>query len=94
MLEAIDTAEESRRGGVDHRHPRPAVVGPRARRPPLQYVFNAIWQVTGRGIKAKLVEVLWLVGAGLLFLASVSLAPLLNWLPGPPPSSGPCWWGR
>jgi membrane protein len=29
------------------------------------------------------VEATWLLGAGLLFLGSIALAPVLNWLPGP-----------
>jgi membrane protein len=45
--------------------------------------LNATWQVTGRGIVARLVDAAWLVGAGLLFLGSISLGPLLNEVPGP-----------
>jgi membrane protein len=82
MLEAIDTAEGSRRaasviGILGLAWSGLGVVGA------LENAFNATWQVTGRGVTAKLVEVVWLVGAGLLFLGSVALAPLLNWLPGP-----------
>jgi len=82
MLEAIDTAEGSRRaasviGILGLAWSGLGVVGA------LEAALNATWQVTGRGITAKLVEVLWLVGAGVLLLGSIALAPVLNWLPGP-----------
>ena len=82
MLEVIDTAEGSRRtasviGVLGLAWAGLGVVGA------LENALNATWQVTGRGITGKLLEVLWLVGVGLLFLGSISLAPLLNWLPGP-----------
>jgi membrane protein len=82
MLEVIDTAEGSRRaasviGILGLAWSSLGVVGA------VGNALNATWQVTGRGISGKLVDALWLLGAGLLFLASVSLAPLFNWLPGP-----------
>ena len=49
----------------------------------LENALNATWQVKGRGITSRLVAVAWLVGAGLLFLGSMALGPLLNELPGP-----------
>jgi membrane protein len=53
----------------------------------LEKALNATWQVTGRGITSRLVGAAWLAGAGLLFLASMALGPLLNELPGP--AAGP-----
>lgn len=49
----------------------------------LQHAFNSAWQTTGRGLLDKAVSLAWLVGAGILFLASAALGPLLNLVPGP-----------
>lgn len=49
----------------------------------LQNAFNSAWQTTGRGLLDKAVSLGWLVGAGILFVASASLGPLMNMLPGP-----------
>lgn len=81
MLRALETAEDSRRtasviGLLGLLWAGLGVVGA------LENALNAVWQVTGRGIRAKAVEVAWLVGAGLLFLGSMSLGPVINWLPG------------
>jgi membrane protein len=83
VLAALDRAEDSRRaasvvglvgllwGGL-------GVVGT------LGHALNATWQVRGRpGWKAKLVDLAWLAGAGLLFLASSALGPAAAALPGP-----------
>jgi membrane protein len=40
----------------------------------LQYALNSVWQVTGRGLKDKLVGLGWLVGAGLIFAGSFALS--------------------
>lgn len=48
----------------------------------LQATCNAVWQARGRGVLDKLVALRWLVGAGLLFLASLALGGLLTTLPG------------
>lgn len=82
MLRALETAEGSRRtasviGVLGLLWAGLGVVGA------LENALNAVWQVTGRGITAKAVEVAWLVGAGLLFLGSMALGPVVNWLPGP-----------
>jgi membrane protein len=47
----------------------------------IQYAFDAVWQVKGRGIKDKLYGLLWLAGAGLLFVASFALTALLAYVP-------------
>lgn len=49
----------------------------------LENAVNAPWQVTGRGMASRLAGAAWLIGAGLLFLGSMALGPLLNELPGP-----------
>lgn len=47
----------------------------------LQFVYNSVWQVTGRGLKDKAFGLLWLVGAGLLFAASFAVTTVLQFLP-------------
>jgi membrane protein len=82
VVEVIDTAEQSRRaasvvGLVGLAWAGLGVAGA------LEHALNATWQVKPRGITSRLVAVAWLVGAGLLFLGSMALGPLLNELPGP-----------
>jgi membrane protein len=82
VVDAIDTAEGSRRaasvvGLIGLVWAGLGVVGA------LENAMNATWQVTGRGLISRLVGAAWLVGAGLLFLGSMALGPLLNELPGP-----------
>jgi membrane protein len=48
----------------------------------LQYAYDTVWQVTGRGIRDKLVGLLWLGGAAVLFLASFALTAAIQFLPG------------
>jgi membrane protein len=48
----------------------------------LQYAYNSVWQVTGRGLKDRGFGFLWLVGAGLLFVASFALTAGVQFLPG------------
>lgn len=47
----------------------------------LEYACNAVWQVTGRGIKDKLYGFAWLVGAGLLLAASFAVTNALRVVP-------------
>ena len=48
----------------------------------LQYVFDTVWQVTGRGMKDKLVGLLWLVGGAALFASSFAVTTVIGALPG------------
>lgn len=48
----------------------------------LQFAYNQVWQVEGRGIKDKAVGIMWLCSAGVLFLASALLTTAVRWLPG------------
>lgn len=82
VQDAISTAEGSRRaasivGLVGLLWSGLGVVGS------LQTALNAAWQAVGRGLLDRLVAVRWLVGAGVLFLATAALGPLLRWAPGP-----------
>jgi membrane protein len=83
VLDVLHNAEDSRRaasvigfagllwGGL-------GVVGT------LEQALNATWQVTGRpGWQAKLVDLAWLAGAGVLFFTSMALGPAAASLPGP-----------
>lgn len=48
-----------------------------------QFAFDAVWQISGRGIKDKLFGLVWLAGAGLIFVTSFVATTALRWLPGP-----------
>lgn len=47
----------------------------------LQYTFDNVWQVTGRGIRDKLDGMLWLLGAAVILLGSFALTAMMNFLP-------------
>ncbi|HEX6595680.1 MAG TPA: YhjD/YihY/BrkB family envelope integrity protein, partial [Acidimicrobiales bacterium] len=47
----------------------------------VQYALNTAWQVKGNGWKDKLTGLLWLAGAGLLFLISFGVTAAANVLP-------------
>ena len=49
----------------------------------LQFAFDSVWQVAGRGIKDKFFGLAWLLGAGLIFLISFAATTALRLLPGP-----------
>jgi membrane protein len=48
----------------------------------LQYGYDSVWQVEPRGMKDKLVGLLWLAGAAVLFVLSAAVTTVLHWLPG------------
>lgn len=80
--DALETAESSRRaasvvGLVGLLWSGLGVVGS------LQTALNAVWQVKGRGLLDRLVALRWLLGAGLLFLVTAALGPVLRVAPGP-----------
>jgi membrane protein len=81
ITEAVSTAEESRKAA--------SVVGVAGLLwsglglvAALQYAYNSVWQVTGRGIRDKAFGLLWLAGAGLLFVGSFALTAGMQFLPG------------
>jgi len=47
----------------------------------LQNAYNAVWQVNDRGMKDKAFGLLWLAGAGVLFLGGAAATAALRWLP-------------
>ncbi|MCA1841745.1 MAG: YihY/virulence factor BrkB family protein [Actinobacteria bacterium] len=47
----------------------------------LQYAWNSAWQVPGRGLKDKAVGLAWLLGAGVLFVASFAVSAASQLLP-------------
>ena len=49
----------------------------------LQFAFDSVWQVAGRGLKDKLYGLAWLLGATAILLGSFSLYTVLRLLPGP-----------
>lgn len=80
MIETIRTAEESRRaasavglGGLFWSGL--GVVGA------ISAALDVVWQVQSRGVKDKLFGLLWLLGAGLIMAASVTLSTVLNFVP-------------
>lgn len=46
-----------------------------------QYALNTVWQVKGDGWKDKLKGLVWLAGAGALFLVSFGVTAAVGWLP-------------
>lgn len=47
----------------------------------IQYAFDNVWQVTGRGLKDKLSGLLWLAGSVVILVASFGLTALVNVIP-------------
>ncbi|MDQ1520556.1 MAG: rane protein, partial [Actinomycetota bacterium] len=48
----------------------------------LRSAYDRAWQVQDRGMRDKLVGLLWLVGAALIFAASIAATTLVRFLPG------------
>jgi len=81
MQDAIREAEQSRRtasviGFVGLLWSGLGLVGA------LQYAFNATWQVQGRGLRDRLVGLIWLGGAFVILATSFGITVLINFLPG------------
>ena len=81
IREAIDTAEESRRAA--------SVIGVAGLLwsglglvAALQYAYNSVWQVAGRGWRDKGMGLLWLAGSAVIFVASFVLTAAVQFLPG------------
>jgi membrane protein len=82
VLDAINTAERSRHaatavGLAGLAWSGLAVAGA------LQTTLNAAWQAKGPGLAGKLRGALWFITLGLVLLASVGLASLISYAPGP-----------
>ncbi len=80
ITKAITTAQESRRaasvvGFVGLLWSALGLVGA------MEYAYNSVWQVKGRGVKDKALALAWLVGAALVFIASFAVTAVLNFLP-------------
>jgi membrane protein len=80
VVEAINTAEDGRRvaGPIGAAGLLWTGLGLVAA---IQYAFDNVWQVTGRGVRDKLAGMAWLVGSAALFIASFGLTAVLNVVP-------------
>lgn len=47
----------------------------------IQYAFDNVWQVTGRGLKDRLRGLVWLAGAAVILTGSLTLTAVLNLVP-------------
>jgi len=47
----------------------------------LQYAYDSVWQVTGRGLKDKIFALTWFLGAALVFVASFAVTTVVRILP-------------
>lgn len=80
VLRAIATAKQSRRGafGFGTAGLLWSGLGLVAA---IQYAFDNVWQVTGRGLKDKLSGLIWLFGSVAILVGSFALTALLNVVP-------------
>jgi len=80
VLKAVSTAQESRRGATLF-----GIIGllwsGLGMVAAIQYAFDNVWQVTGRGLKDKLGGLVWLAGAVVILVASFGLTAVLNVIP-------------
>jgi membrane protein len=80
VLDAIAVAQESRKGALGF-----GTIGllwsGLGMVAALQYAFDNVWQVTGRGLKDKLGGLLWLGGSVVILLVSFGLTAVLNIVP-------------
>ena len=80
IVAAIETAEESRRvagplGAIGLLWTGLGLVAA------IQYAFDNVWQLSGRGLRDKLQGLIWLLGSGALFIGSFGLTAALNYVP-------------
>jgi len=47
----------------------------------VQYALNTAWQVKGKGLRDRVTGLVWLLGAGLLFVSSFAVVAAVNILP-------------
>lgn len=47
----------------------------------LQYAYDSVWQVTGRGMKDKAFGLMWLFGSALMFVGSFAITTAIQFLP-------------
>lgn len=47
----------------------------------MEYAYNAVWQVQGRGARGKVFALAWFAGALVVFASSFAVTALLNFLP-------------
>src|SRR5688572_5179248 len=80
VLDAIAIAQESRRGalGLGTLGLLWSGLGLVAA---IQYAFDNVWQVTGRGLKDKLGGLIWLAGSVVILVISFGLTAVLNIVP-------------
>jgi membrane protein len=81
VTDAVGTAEESRRlasviGAAGLLWTGLGLAGAVA------YAYNAVWQVQARGVKDRLVAVVWLVGMGVLVAATFAASSAIEWIGG------------
>lgn len=80
VLKAVATAQESRRSATAF-----GVVGllwsGLGMVAAIQYAFDNVWQVTGRGLKDKLGGLIWLGGSVVILVISFGLTAVLNVVP-------------
>src|SRR5688572_11610062 len=86
VLKAIATAQESRKGALGF-----GTVGllwsGLGLVAAIQYAFDNVWQVKGRGLKDKLGGLIWLVGSVVILTISFVLTAVLNIVPWMAPAS-------
>ena len=80
VLDAIEVAQKSRRGALGF-----GTIGllwsGLGMVAAIQYAFDNVWQVKGRGLKDKLGGLIWLVGSVVILLVSFGLTAVLNIVP-------------
>ena len=80
LVQAVETAEKSRRvaGPIGAAGLLWSGLGVVAA---VQYAFDNVWQVQGRGLRDKLRGLVWLMGSAALILISFGMTAALNYIP-------------